>query len=375
MQLRVPGPTPVPEEVLQAGATPMFNHRGKEFAALIQRITASLKQLFGTSNDLFLLTGSGTGALEATIVNTLSPGDKVLAVSIGEFGDRFTDIARAFGADIVRLKYEPGYAADPDDIKRAIQTNAGLKAVMITHNETSTGVTNDIQAIGKVVREAGLLFLVDSVSGIGSLPYPVDQWGGDVVSTASQKGWMAPPGIAMVSVSPKAWEAQATAKMPRSYWDFAAARSYLEKDQTPWTPALSVLNALDKGIELMQREGMENVNLRHALVGKTIREGVKELGLDLLVKDERFASNTVTAIMVPEGVKAAELLAGIRNDHDIELATGQGHLASKIFRVGHLGWVTETDAVEIVAAIKDVLPKVGYKAGDHRPAGAVRQAH
>jgi len=375
LQLRVPGPTPVPEEVLQAGATPMFNHRGKEFAALIQRITASLKQLFGTSNDLFLLTGSGTGALEATIVNTLSPGDKVLAVSIGEFGDRFTDIARAFGADIVRLKYEPGYAADPDDIKRAIQTNAGLKAVMITHNETSTGVTNDIQAIGKVVREAGLLFLVDSVSGIGSLPYPVDQWGGDVVSTASQKGWMAPPGIAMVSVSPKAWEAQATAKMPRSYWDFAAARSYLEKDQTPWTPALSVLNALDKGIELMQREGMENVNLRHALVGKTIREGVKELGLDLLVKDERFASNTVTAIMVPEGVKAAELLAGIRNDHDIELATGQGHLASKIFRVGHLGWVTETDAVEIVAAIKDVLPKVGYKAGDHRPAGAVRQAH
>lgn len=363
MQLRVPGPTPVPEEVLQAGATPMFNHRGKEFAALIQRVTASLKELFGTSNDLFLLTGSGTGALEATVVNTLSPGDKVLAVSIGEFGDRFTEIAHTFGADLVRLKYEPGNAADPDDIRRALQTNPGVSAVMITHNETSTGVTNDIEAVGKVVREAGLLFLVDSVSGIGSLPYPVDQWGGDVVSTASQKGWMSPPGIAMVSVSKKAWEAHAAAKMPRAYWDFGAARSYLEKYQTPWTPALSVLNAMDKGIEMIKEEGLANVHARHARVGSIIREGVKDLGLGLLVKDERFASNTVTAIMVPEGIKANELLAGIRNDFDIELATGQGHLAGKIFRVGHLGWVTEKDAHEIVGAIRDVLAKLGYKVG------------
>lgn len=361
MQLRVPGPTPVPEEVLQAGATPMFNHRGREFAELIQRVTASLKGLFSTSNDLYLLTGSGTGALEATIVNTLSPGDKVLAVSIGEFGDRFTEIAHVFGADLIRLKYEPGYAAEPDDIRKAIRDNRGLKAVMITHNETSTGVTNPIAAIGEAVKEAGLLFLVDSVSGIGSLPYPVDQWGGDVVSTASQKGWMAPPGLAMVSVSAKAWEAHREAKMPRAYWDFSAAKSYLEKDQTPWTPALSVLNALDKGIELIQKEGLERVHARHAAVGDIIRKGAKDLGLQLLVKDERYASNTVTAIMVPEEVKAADLLRGIRTDHDIELATGQGHLAGKIFRVGHLGWVTEKDANEIVGAIKDVLPKVGYK--------------
>jgi len=361
LQLRVPGPTPVPEVVLQAGATPMFNHRGREFAELIQRVTANLKQLFKTQNDLYLLTGSGTGALEATIVNTLSPGDKVLAVSIGEFGDRFTEIAHVFGADIIRLKYDPGYAADPDEIRGVLRSHTGIKAVMVTHNETSTGVTNDIEAIGRLVREAGLLFLVDSVSGIGSLPYPVDEWGGDVVSTASQKGWMAPPGLAMVSVSAKAWEAHATAKMPRAYWDFTAAKSYLEKSQTPWTPALSVLNALDKGIELINAEGLEQVHARHAKVGRIIREGMKDLGLQLLVRDERYASNTVTAIMVPEEVKPAELLRTVRADRDIELATGQGHLATKIFRVGHLGWVTEEDAREVVDAVKEALPKVGFK--------------
>ncbi len=361
MQLRVPGPTPVPPEVLEAGAQPMFNHRGKEFAELIRRVTQRLKDLFITQNDLFLLTGSGTGALEASIVNTLSPGDKVIAVSIGEFGDRYTEIARVYGANIVDLKYEPGLPADPEDIRKALREHPDTKAVLVTHNETSTGVTNDVEAIGKVVKEAGVVYLVDSVSGIGSLPYPVDEWGGDIVSTASQKGWMAPPGIAMVSVSAKAWEANKAARMPRVYWDLAAAKRYLERDQTPWTPALSVLNALDKGIELMLQEGQAEFHARHARVGAIIREGVKDLGLKLLVKDERYASNTVTAIMVPEGVKAPELLKAVRDTHDIELATGQGHLASKIFRVGHLGWVTEQDAREVVDAIKDVLPKVGYQ--------------
>ncbi|MBI2887092.1 MAG: alanine--glyoxylate aminotransferase family protein, partial [Chloroflexi bacterium] len=363
-----PGPTPVPPEVLQAGAQPMFNHRGKEFAQLIQRTTARLKELFRTKNDLFILTGSGTGALEASIVNTLSPGDRVLAVSIGEFGERYTDIARAFGADVIPLKYEMGLPADPDDIRQAIRSHAGLKAVMVTHNETSTGVTNDIKAIGAVVREADLLFLVDSVSGIGSLPYPVDEWGGDVVATASQKGWMAPPGLAMVSVSARAWEAHKQARMPRSYWDFSAARSYLERDQTPWTPALSVLFALDKGIELMIQEGLENVHARHARVGGMIREGVRAMGLSILPKEERYASNTVTAVWPPEGVKAPDIMRAIREERDIELAGGQGSLSGKIFRIGHLGWVTEADARSVLDGLKAVLPKVGYKA----PAAAGR---
>lgn len=363
MQLRIPGPTPVPPEVLQAGTRQMINHRGKEFAVLIQSITARLKELFRTRNDLYLLTGSGTGALEASIVNTLSPGDRVLGVTIGEFGERYLEIAKTFGADLVRMDVEYGTAADPDAIRRALQADPAIKAVMITHNETSTGITNDIQAVGAIAREFDKLLLVDSVSGIGSLPYPVDAWGGDIVSTSSQKGWMTPPGLAMVSVSAKAWEFNKVARMPRSYWDLAAAKSYLAKDQTPWTPAVSVMYAMDKGLELMLQEGLDNVHARHARVAGTIRAGVKEMGLQLLARDESRASNTVTAIRVPEGVNAGDLLRTIRADSDIELATGQGSLAGKIFRIGHLGWITDADAQVILDGIRKALPKVGFKAG------------
>ena len=361
MELRIPGPTPVPPEVLQAGAQPMINHRGKEFAEIIQRVTARLQKFFCTKNDLYVLTCSGTGAMEATIVNTLSPGDKVLAVTIGEFGERFTDIAKAFGAEVIPLKYEYGLRADPDDIRKAVRSQSGVKAVMITHNETSTGVTNDIKAIGAVVRELGVLFLVDSVSGIGSLPYPVDEWGGDVVATASQKGWMAPPGLAMVSISAKGWEAHAAAKMPRSYWDFSAAKSYLARNQTPWTPAVSVLYSLDKGLEMMESEGLDQVHARHARVGALVRDGVRALGMKLLVKDERYASNTVTAVWPPEGVDANKLVQAVRAENDIELAGGQGSLAGKIFRVGHLGWVNEADVQKVIDSLRVVLPKLGYK--------------
>ena len=363
MQLRIPGPTPVPPEVLQAGAKPMINHRGKEFAVLIQSLTARLKELFVTKNDLYLLTGSGTGALETSIVNTLSPGDKVLGVTIGEFGERYLDIAKTFGADLVRMDVEYGTPADPDAIRRALQADPAIKAVIITHNETSTGVTNDIRAVGKIAREFDKLLLVDSVSGIGSLLYPVDEWGGDIVSASSQKGWMTPPGLAMVSVSAKAWEFNKVAKMPRSYWDLGAAKSYLAKDQTPWTPAVSVMYAMDKGLDLMMHEGLANVQARHARIANTIRTGVKDMGLQLLARDETYASNTVTAIRVPEGVNAGDLLRTIRADSDIELATGQGSLAGKIFRIGHLGWITDEDARIILDGIAKALPKVGFKAG------------
>lgn len=363
MQLRIPGPTPVPPEVLQAGAQQMINHRGTEFAELIARITSRLQELFATKNDLYILTSSGTGALEASIVNTLSPGDQVLGVTVGEFGERYVGMAKAFGADLVRLEYEHGVPADPDDIRKALQANPAVKAVLITHNETSTGVTNDIATIGGIVREFDKLFLVDSVSGIGSLPYPVDEWGGDVVSTCSQKGWMAPPGIAMISISAKGWEYNKVAKMPRAYWDLAASKSYLARGQTPWTPAVSVLYSMDKGLELMMQEGLAGGHARHARIAGTIRQGVKDMGLQLLVQDEKYASNTVTAIRVPDGVDAGALLRTIRADSDIELATGQGPLAGKIFRIGHLGWITDDDARIILDGVRAGLAKVGYKAG------------
>lgn len=354
MQLRIPGPTPIPDAVREAMAQQMINHRGPEFAELIERVTARLKTFFQTSNDLLLLTASGTGALEATIVNMLSPGDRVLSVSVGVFGDRFADIARAYGADVVPLSFTPGQAADPAGVARALEANGPFKAVLVTHNETSTGVTNDLQEIARVVRQTDALLLVDGVSSVGSIELKTDAWGCDVVVTGSQKGWMAPPGMAMASVSARAWEAQKAARMPRFYWDFAKARTYLERGQTPATPAVSVLYALDAALDTMVREGMANVFARHRRCGERARRGIKERGLELFA-DEAHASNTVTAVKVPEDVDAARLLKTLRED-GVVLAGGQGVLSGKLFRIGHLGWIDESDIDEILASLARALP-------------------
>ena len=231
--LRIPGPTPCPSEVLQAMTKQMINHRGPEFRQLINEVTTKLKQLFQTKDDVFLLTGSGTAGLEAAIVNTLSPGDKVLSVAIGVFGERFASIAEQFGAEVIPLRFEWGKAADADAVRQALHTDPKIKAVLVTHNETSTGVTNDLASISSIVKEYNKLLLVDAISSLGSINLPVDDWHCDVTVTASQKGWMVPPGLAMVSVSQEAWQAHETAKMPRLYWDFAQAKSYSEKGQTP----------------------------------------------------------------------------------------------------------------------------------------------
>lgn len=354
VQLRIPGPTPIPGPVREAMARQMINHRGPEFAELIGAVTRRLKGFFQTSNDVLLLTASGTGALEAAVVNTLSPGDRVLAVSIGVFGDRFAEIARAYGADVVSLSISPGQAADPDVVKRALATSGPFQAVLVTHNETSTGVTNDVEAIAQVVHESDALLLVDAISSVGSIELKTDDWGCDVVLTGSQKGWMVPPGLAMVSVSAKAWEAYKTARLPRFYWDLGKARSYLERGQTPATPALSILFALDTALELMEREGMAEIFARHRRCGDRTRNGVKALGLELFA-DEAHASDTVTAVKVPNDLDAARLLQVLRAE-GVVLAGGQGAQAGKIFRIGHLGWISEADIDEVLAALARAMP-------------------
>jgi len=356
-QLRIPGPTPCPPEVLQAMARQMINHRGPEFGEMMHDITAKLKQLFQTENDLYLLTGSGTGGLEAAIVNTLSPGDKALSVTVGVFGERFTDMAAEFGAEVIPLRFEYGKAADPDEIRRALQKEPEIKAVLITHNETSTGVTNDLATISSVVKEFDKLLLVDAISSLGSIDLPVDKWHCDVTVTASQKGWMVPPGMAMVSVSKEDRQPHPTARKPRFNWDFARARKYLEIGQTPWTPAVSIVFALSVALDLILKEGLSNIFARHARVGKAAREGVKSLGLSLFA-DEKYASNTVTAISVRDGLNVKELLKILREEYQIVLAGGQASLQGKIFRIGHLGLITEEDIKEIVSALKNVLPRV-----------------
>jgi aspartate aminotransferase-like enzyme len=360
-QLRVPGPTPCPPEVLEALAWQMVNHRGPEFHQLISDVTADLKTVFQTKNDLLLLTGSGTGGLEAAVANMLSPGDMILSVSIGVFGDRFAGIAKTFGADVISLKVEWGKAADPDEIKKEINDNPSVKAVLVTHNETSTGVTNDLQAISKVVKDAGKLLIVDAISSMGSINLPTDAWRCDVVITASQKGWMVPPGMAMVSVSPEAWQAHAVAKMPRFYWDFTRAKKYLdEKKENPWTPSISVVYAFKVALKMMLQEGIENIFARHIRIGKMIREGIKKLGLPLFA-DPAHASNTVTAVGIPPGLDGNKLRQILREEYKVALAGGQQTLDGKIFRIGHLGMVDEKDAQEILSAIEKVLPLAGFK--------------
>jgi len=356
MQLRVPGPTPCPPEVLQAMSTQMINHRGKEFAEIINGITAKLKEIFQTKNDLFVLTGAGTGGLEAVIVNTLSPGDKVLSASNGVFGNRFADIAECYGADVKRLTFEWGKPIDPEAVRNALKDSPDVKAVLLTHNETSTGVTSDIAAISSVIKEFDKLILVDSISALCSIDMRVDEWQCDVVVTGSQKGWMVPPGLTMVSVSDKAWKAHAEARMPRFYWDFSKAKSYLEKSQTPWTPAVSIFYALATSLDMILAEGLPHVFARHAKIAQLARDGVKSMGLPLFA-DEKFASNTVTAVKATEKFSAPKLVQILRDEYGVVLAGGQGDLAGKIFRIGHLGWVTENDINEVLNAIAKALPQ------------------
>jgi len=356
--LRIPGPTPCPDEVLQAMTKQMINHRGPEFRDILDRVTENLKVFFQTKNDLFLLTGSGTGGMEAAVVNTLSPGDSVLSVSIGVFGDRFATIAEQYGAAVTRLTFEWSKAADPDEVGRALQADPKIKAVLVTHNETSTGVTNDLGALSKVIKGAGKLLLVDAISSLGSINLPVDEWGCDVAVSGSQKGWMTPPGLAMVSVSQEAWQAHANAKMPRFYWDFTRAKSYLERGQTPWTPVIPIVYAIDRALQIMMKEGMSNIIARHSRIGDLTRKGVKSLGLSLFA-DEKYASNTVTAVNAPEGTNANDLRKILLGENEIVLGGGQQSLDGKIFRIGHLGMVTEGDIEAVISALKVALPKVG----------------
>jgi len=358
-QLRIPGPTPCPEAVLQAVAQPMINHRGPQFQALMERVTTRLKEFFNTKNDLYVLTGSGTGGMETAVVNHLSPGDKVLAITNGYFGERFAGIAEAFGAQVVRLEFPWGEAAQPQALKAALEKDREIKAVVVVHNETSTGLTNPLRGLAQVVRASDRLLIVDAVSSLGALELPMDEWGVDVLVTGSQKGWMVPPGLAMIAVSPRAWQYHTQARMPRYYWDLSKARRFLEKGQTPWTPAISIFYGLDSALEMMAREGQANIIARHRRVADLVRGRVKSLGLKLF-PDEKFASNTVTCIRAPEGVEVKGMLKYLREEEGITLAGGQGMLEGKTFRIGHLGWVDEKDGEVVMKGVEKALARAGY---------------
>ena len=382
VQLRIPGPTPLPETVREAGARQMVNHRGPEFKELLGRVTAGMKKGFRTEAEVLILTSSGTGALEAAVVNTLSPGDNVLSVNIGVFGDRFAKICRAYGAEVTSLAVEHGKAADPAEVgaklREMAENGKPANAVLVTFNETSTGVTNPLEEIAREIHHNApeALILVDAVSGLGAIPLEMDAWGLDVVTTGSQKSWMVPPGLAMVALSPRAWAAVERATMPCFYFDLTLHRDALAKGETPWTPAISVAFGLDEGIKLIEAEGYPQIFARHAACGAAARAGLQALGIRLLA-DPAVASNTVTSAWLPDGVEWSGLTKACRA-RGLVLAGGQGPLTGKIFRVGHLGSVSTDDMVRCMEILEEALTELGVQvehgAGARAAADAARDS-
>src|SRR6266852_6512199 len=351
--LRTPGPTPLPAAVREALARDMIAHRGPEFATILRECVDGLKWAFQTRHDVVILTTSGTGGLESLIANTLSPGPRLLVASIGYFGERMGKIARAFGVDVVQIDFEPGTAVDPQVISDRLARESDIDTVFVTHNETSTGVLNPLREIAQAVRQIRpeALLLVDGISSIGSVPVEPEAWGCDVVVAGSQKGWMIPPGLAFVSISPRAWERQARSKLPKFYFDWLQARQAAETGSTPWTPALSLLFGLQTALGVMRDEGLEALFERHRRLAEYTREGLRDLDLRLLA-DPRFASPTVSTAFVPEGVDAKALLRGLRERHQVVLAGGQGRLDGQIIRIGHMGWVQEADLSAALRALQ-----------------------
>ncbi len=358
--LMIPGPTPIPPRVAAAMTQPMIGHRGQEFSEIFAEVTALLQEVFQTRQPVYVFPGAGSGGWEAALVNTLNPGDKVLSVIIGDFGERWYRTATALGFEAERLEFEPGEAADPNRIAERLgaDKNREIKAVLIQHNETSTGVTNDIRTIARVVREHGALLMVDSVSGLGGIPLAFDEWGLDVVLTGAQKALMCPPGLSIIAFSERASALADQNKANRFFWDLRAAHKSYLKNQTPYTPAITLFYALREALRMIQAETLERVWERHRLMGEMCRAGVRAMGLQLLATDDAHASNTVTAVRTPFDPQVLRKTA--RDRFGVQLAGGQGKLQKAIFRIGHMGYVTPNDVIQALAATEMTLAVHGH---------------
>ncbi|MGZ4127294.1 MAG: pyridoxal-phosphate-dependent aminotransferase family protein [Actinomycetota bacterium] len=363
--LMTPGPTPVPPEVLLAQGSPIVYHRGPGFGDVLREVTEGLQWAFQTSNDVLTFTSSGSGGMESAVVNCFSPGDKVLVVSVGNFGMRFKKICEAYGLDVRLLEYEWGKVAKAEDVASALEPD--IKGVLIQHSETSTGVVNDIEAIGHVVRDHPALFIVDSISGVGGAPLKVDAWHVDVAIGGSQKALMGSPGIAFIAVSKAAWAAYERATLPRFYWDWAPVKKSYERSdpETPYTPAVHLYLGLAAAIRLLREETLEGAYHRHATLSAAVKAGVQALGLDLYGEDLERAV-CVTAVKCPDGIDGDTLTALIRSKYGIIFAPGQDKLKGKIFRIGHIGYLERPEILQALAVLELALDELGYpvKRGD-----------
>ena len=358
--LFTPGPTQIPPEVVLAEASPMIHHRTSEFSDIFANVSEDLKYIFQTKNgEVFTFASSGTGGMEACVVNSVSRGDKAIVISGGKFGERWAQICETYGVNVVRIDVENGKAVKPEDLDETIKKEEDIKAVFTTLSETSTGVVHDIESIAKIVKGHNLLLVVDGISGIGVQPFRMDDWGVDIAVTGSQKGFMLPPGLAFVCVAKSAWESIEKSDLPKYYWNFKKMQKALNNKTTAYTPAISLIMAAGKSIEMIKSEGIENVWTRHARLAHATREGMKALGLELFAGND--SGNVLTSVKIPDGVNFDSGIKKLRDETGVTIAGGQDELKGKMFRVGHMGYVNEFDIVLATSAVEKILFENGYK--------------
>ncbi|MGQ9706311.1 MAG: pyridoxal-phosphate-dependent aminotransferase family protein [bacterium] len=359
-RLMTPGPTMVPERVVQAMNNAIRHHKSEYFSKIFEEVIDGLKKIFKTKGDILIFTSSGTGMLEASVQNLFSAGDRVLVVNTGHFGERWANICQAYGLTVRVLEVEWGSAVNPKLIEQRLSEETGrdIKGVFVTHTETSTGIENDIEEIGKIVRETDALLLVDTVSGLATSKFEMDEWGVDVALSASQKGFMCPPGLGFSAISERAWLANKKATLPRYYFDFAISKDNIIIDlQTPWTPAITIIYGLNEAIKMILEEGLENVWERHNKLARATRAGITSMNLTLFPINH---APNVTVVNCPDGFSPSQIKKQMYDRFGIYIAGGQGRLKDLIFRIGHMGYVDRIDILSVIASLEIVLKEGGH---------------
>jgi aspartate aminotransferase-like enzyme len=352
-----PGPTPLPETVLSVASEPIIHHRTPEFSKIFMEVTEGLKYVFATREDVYILAASGTGAMEAAVINTLSPGDKIITLNGGKFGERWGSICRAYGLDTGEIVIPWGEDYPKEKLAEEIKKNPGVKAVLTTLSETSTGTIYDIKGFGEIVAETEAILVVDGISGLGATPCPMDEWNVDVMVTGSQKSFMVPPGLAYIAFSPKAWKKVESSKLPKFYFDLKKYRKNLEKQTTPWTPAISLIIQQKKALDIIKNMGLENLLKHHQVLGDTTRAGIKALGLELLSKRP---GNILTAVKTPQGVDGNKLVKAMQGKYMAYIANAQEPHKGEFFRIAHLGYMGGFDIITALSALEMTLIDLGY---------------
>ena len=363
VNFRLPGPTPLPPPVIAALGREMIPHRGPAFRALYIETLELAREIHRTDGDVLTWAATGSAGWEVAVVNLLSPGDPVLVAVNGNFGERFARVAERLGIDVRRMDVGWGDAILPDQLRLALETHPEVRAVLLVHNETSTGVTNPLRDLAAIVHDHGALVVVDAVSAAGALPLEVDAWGIDFVFSGSQKAWMCPPGLLIVAAGPRAWAAHQRSKFPRFFWDMTEAKKSADQGLTPTTPPLSMIYAFRAALGMIADEGIEHVWERHRRLGAMTRDGIAAAGLRLFAR-QGFESDSVTSFLPPADVTAGELLEMLRRDYGVEAQGGQAHLADRLIRVGHMGWVHEPEMRQAIDAIVDASARLSAATGE-----------